>query len=265
MIRQSDRTTDAVYDHPIWYDILATPGTSREVDVLQAIARRCGCGGANELWLEPACGTGRYLRVLAGRGQRVQGFDLAEPMIDYASSSLSKRRLGRRAKVFRADMADFESHLEPGSVDFAFNTFSSIRHLQSDRQLIAHLTQMSRVLRPDAVYLVGHSLHRSGQPSEEDVWIAQRGRCRITLMQNYLPPEPGTSGNRTETVICHMMIEKPSGVTHLDEVYRLRTYTQQQWLKVLSATPLRRLQVLDASGRPGENRDLPYQYEVLGI
>ena len=62
---------ERLYDDPAVYDILHTPGTAREIDVLEFIEATCGQPGGR--WYEPACGTGRYLRVAAGRGRRVGG------------------------------------------------------------------------------------------------------------------------------------------------------------------------------------------------
>ena len=58
------------YRLPAWYDILHAAGTAEEVDGLEAIASRWvrPASRGPMRWLEPACGTGRYLRVIAGRG-----------------------------------------------------------------------------------------------------------------------------------------------------------------------------------------------------
>jgi SAM-dependent methyltransferase len=264
MNRDAMDKADAIYDQPAYYDILATPGTASECNVLQSVAEEYGKNGRHRRWLEPACGTGRYLRLLAARGQPVLGFDISAPMLDYARRSLKRRGLQRSARVFQADMRDFEANVRPQSIDFAFNTFSSVRHLMSDTDLLAHLGQMAHCLKHDAVYLMGLSFHQPHAVAEEDVWTANRGRCHITLIQNYLPPGASGKSRRIETVICHMMVERPSGVTHLDETYHLRTWTEPQWLKVLQRSALQRLAVLDSRGRPRGDRVLPYHYEVLG-
>ena len=249
-----------IYAHPVSYDILATPGTAAEVDVIRRIAAARGFGPGKGLWLEPACGTGRYMRVLAARGQRIAGFDLSAAMVDYARRTLERRGLAPRTRVFRADMCDFSRKIRPASVDFAFNTYSSIRHITDGRGLARHLREMAGVLRDGGAYLVGLDFHRPGTGTEEDVWIASRGRRRVTQMVNYLPPAPG---QRIETAVSHVMIERPRGVEHLDLLYELRTYTEREWLAALGRSPLKRAASLDMRGRPRDGRDLPYQYELL--
>ena len=68
----------SLYADPMVYDILYTPGTAGEVSAFEMLEKRFASGRLkkNRLWFEPACGTGRYLRVAQNRGRRVVGFDL---------------------------------------------------------------------------------------------------------------------------------------------------------------------------------------------
>ncbi|MBC8425392.1 class I SAM-dependent methyltransferase [bacterium] len=150
-----------MYDQARIMDILATPGTAAEADVLERIYRCFGPPGApgrsSTVCLEAACGTGRYLRVLAGRGWRVLGFDSSAAMIAYARDTLRRRGLSRRAHVFRARLADFSSFVTPGSVHLAFIPDNSLRHLGSDREGLAHFEGVARCLVPGGLYVVGLS------------------------------------------------------------------------------------------------------------
>lgn len=49
----------------------------------------------------------------------------------------AKARLPQGARIFRADMTDFSRHVPPASIDFAFNPINTVRHLQSDRAMLA--------------------------------------------------------------------------------------------------------------------------------
>lgn len=248
-----------MYHHPNLYDILATPGTAAEIDVLDRLHRRFGTARSPATALEPACGTGRCLRVLAGRGWRVHGFDRDPAMIDYARRRLGHLGLGRRARLRVADMACRRLDVPDGSVDLAFIPDNSLRHLMSDRAVRDHLAGVARALRPGGLYVVGLSLvPPGGDPPEEDVWSAARGRCRVTQIVNYLP-----AAGRREHVLSHLMVERPRGVEHLDEAYELRTYTDRQWTRLLAGGPLERATVLDRFGRPRDGRGLAYQLEVL--
>jgi SAM-dependent methyltransferase len=254
-----------LYADPALYDILYTPGTAREVDVLEKVERDFTPGGKlrqNRLWLEPACGTGRYLRVAAGRGRRCVGFDLDEGQLEYAR----RRKSARPIKYHRADMRDFVAAcgLKPASVAFAFNPVNSLRHLDSDRALLEHLQQMATVLAPGAVYVVGISLTDYDWLSEEeDLWEGRRGSCHVSQLVNYLPPEPGTPRARIETVLSHLTVTRPSGVQHLDDRYDLRCYDEEQWSRLIGHSALARVGSFDAHGRPLDGRRLPYQLEVL--
>lgn len=245
------------YGDPSLYDILAVPGTAAEADLLEKLAS-CLCGPPPWRWLEPACGSGRFLRLLGGRGHRILGFDLDPAMVEYANRGLRRRGLLRRARAVVADLGDCAAVASAGSIDLAFIPDNSIRHLRSDAALQAHLDGMARLMAPRGIYVVGISLaDPAGDPPEEDVWTARRGRCRVTQVVNYLPE------GREERVLSHLMIVRPGREEHLDLTYVLRTWTEDQWSAELRRSGLCRLHVLDRNGRPRDGRSLPYQLEVL--
>ncbi|MFG0285847.1 MAG: class I SAM-dependent methyltransferase [Phycisphaerales bacterium JB039] len=221
------------YDDPSLYDILHAPGVAREVDGLQRIERRFGPPRPG-VWLEPACGTGRYLRVAARRGRRVIGFDLSEEMIAYARRRVE--RLGpeveRRTRLFVADMATFDQQpamrrAGRGRITFAFNLINTFRHLESTPAALGHLEAMRRTLAPGGIYVLGISLaaYGSEQPSEE-LWEARRGRTQVRHVAQYLPPSPG---GRFEMAHNILVVSRPG---REDEVraskFRLRTYSASQ-------------------------------------
>ena len=261
----SDR--QGLYADPVVYDILYTPGTAGEVTAFEKLEREFASGSSaiDRLWFEPACGTGRYLRVVQGRGRRIAGFDLDKGQLDYA---LGRSKVPPRA-LFQADMTDFstaarKSGLKPGSVDFAFNPVNSIRHLGSDQAMLAHFEQMAVFLKPGAVYVVGLSLtDYAWLMPEEDLWQTARGRCKVSQLVNYLPPEPGTAKNRTEQVISHLTVERPNRTEHFDDTYDLRCYDQKQWRDLIAKSRLDHAGSFDAFARPRAGRVLAYQLEVL--
>jgi len=254
-----------LYADPSIYDIIATPGTARELDVLERIDRQYGRGaGRGAVWLEPACGTGRLVRLVAQRGRRVLGFDLSHTQVAYAKDTLRRRGLDRRAKVFVADMISFAAVVPARSIDFAFNTVNTIRHLMSDRAMLTHFDQMAQVLKAGGLYAVGVSFtDYASYMSDEDVWQGTRGPCRVTHIINYLPSEHGGARARRENVICHLMVKRPSSITHIDGQFDLRTYDEKQWLSLLRRSALKRVAVLDEKGKQRGDRQLPYQIELL--
>lgn len=251
------------YEDASVYDILHAPGTRDELDGLERIEQRfvLDQGGARADWLEPACGSGRLLRLAAQRGRRVVGLDLEEGMIAYARERLERAGLARRAHLFVADMTDFRAHVTR-PVSLAFNTINTFRHLASDRDAIAHLQQVKRVLAPRAVYAVGlGTTRRDWAEPVEDVWRAKRGRVTVTQAVQYLPP-PARS--RNETVISHITVETPSGERHIDSTYHLRTYTRAQWWSLVRAAGLRVHAVVDELGDDAHAPDDGYAIYVLG-
>lgn len=263
----SGSNRQGLYADPMVYDILYTPGTAGEVSAIEKIERRFARGrlAKGRVWFEPACGTGRYLRVAQGRGRRVAGFDLDEGQLAYA-----RRRLdGPPGALFTADMTDFsaaalKAGFSPGSVDFAFNPVNTIRHLDSDKAFLAHFNQMAEIMKPGAVYVVGLSLtNYEYLMPEEDLWQTARGRCRVSQLVNYLPPEPGTATGRVETVISHLTVERPRGTEHFDDTYGLRTFDQKQWRDLIGRSRLEHAGSFDAFAEPAGERTLNYQLEVL--
>jgi hypothetical protein len=164
-----------------------------------------------------------------------------------------------------------------GGADLAFNLVNSVRHLRGDSQVTTHLEQMARILRPGGIYVVGISLASSSGETkgaaaddarfEEDVWRGTRGGCRVTQIVNYLPPHFHSPRrercSRWETVVSHLVIERSGGVEHRDHRYELRTYTQEQWRRLVDRSSLRHVASVDAGGRPLEDRIPPYQLEIL--
>lgn len=261
-----------LYADPMIYDILYSPNTAVEVKAFERVERLFAQGplAHNRLWFEPACGTGRYLRVAAGRSRNAVGFDLDCGQIEYAQKRVKLPPAGVSSQqFFQADMSNFldaasRVGLPECSVDFAFNPVNSIRHLASDKLMLKHLNQMARILKHGSLYVVGISLtDYDWLLPEEDLWQNARGRCKVSQLINFLPPEPGTSKARIETAISHLTVTRPSGEEHFDDTYDLRTYNTAQWQKLIAKSDLKHVGSFDAWGKPLGDKSLPYQLEVL--
>ncbi|MDX2146167.1 MAG: class I SAM-dependent methyltransferase [Planctomycetota bacterium] len=264
---------DSIYDMPVLYDVLHTPGTSKEVTGLEKIAKRfCQLPARSDprrgrapVWLEPACGTARYLRVAARRGYQVRGVDLSEPMLAYAADRFKALGVARRARFIPGDITRLDELLPPHSVDFAFNMINSIRHLRSDRDMISHLNAMARVLRPGGVYVVGLSLSCYGfEAPTEDIWRGVRGRCRVTQTIQYIPAtaRQGTSG-RFEQVISHLHVETPARDSHVTTTYSLLSFDLEQWSRTIDRTQMTLEAVVDEHGRDTPPAEPGYAIYVL--
>ncbi len=238
------------YEDPSIYDILHSPSTGEDCEVLEGLFERyVASNGVKGSWLEPACGSGRFLRVLGGRGRRILGFDQNRKMVEYARRRLRKLGLSSRARVFVASMESFAAKVPAASVALAFNTINTIRHLESDEAFLAHFSEMARVLAPGGVYVVGMSLSAYGEEEpSEDAWEGRRGRCRVHQLVQYLPPEAGGAGSRAEQVLSHLTIERPSRTEQRDHRYALRCYDKKQWHALIRKSALRIVEVTSDEG-----------------
>lgn len=257
-----------LYADPVIYDTLHTPGTAEELDALERIAARTvRTPSSDQRWLEPACGSGRCVRLAAARGTPAIGFDLDADMVAYTNERLARAGLEGIAAAVVADMRTCvdQGPIEPEAFDFAFNTINSFRHLMNDRDALAHLDQIARALTPGGVYAVGLSTAAYGLEFPiEDVWHAARGTLAITQTVQFIPPTGPRGGSRVERVHSHLMIERPTGSEHRDSTYALRTYSLEQWLELIDQSPLDLIHTTDHAGAPCEPDAPGYRIFVLG-
>jgi SAM-dependent methyltransferase len=253
------------YDDPLIYHVLHLQGTGAEVRVFERIARRHASRAAHGplRWLEPASGSGRYLHALAARGHRGIGIDMSAPMNTFAAAEAKKLGVGKRLEFITAPMERFE--LGRANVDVAFNPINSIRHLTTDKAVLAHLACVKRSLRPGGVYLVGVEVTPPGiaQPTE-DVWQGRIAGLSVHQFVSYLPPE---GRSRREAVISHKTVIQGRGNAkterHIDSVYHLRTYTKEQWLRLLNASGWEIAACYGPTGRQKRFEPVGYCLQVL--
>ncbi len=238
---------EGFYDEPMLYDVLHGKGTAGEVRGLRHLADRLGLDPAGP-WLEPACGSGRYVRAAVAQGVRISAFDLSEAMIEYARS----RMHDGDADKFRLAVADMRtfvaSDFAPGwTFELAFNPINTIRHLETDADLLAHLERIHDALRPGGVYAVGMSLSVYGfeQPSE-DTWAGTRGSLKVTQVVQYTPAPGGR--DRMEQVHNVLAVTRPSGNQIIPSAYGLRSYDREQWEAVLAQSPFSIRGCVDEAG-----------------
>ncbi len=242
---------NTLYQDAEVYDILHAPGTAKDVAGLARIERLYAKAPATAAWLEPACGSARYLLAAAAKGRKVIGFDLAPGMIDYAKARFKERSLTRKANLFVADMADFASHVKPGSVSLAFNLINSIRHLDTDAALDAHFCDIATSLHKGGVYAVGISLSEYGlEPPSEDVWQGKRGATHVHQVVQFEPPtiKGRSKAARIERVFSHLTITRKKQASTATATYALRCYDLEQWRAAIDRSPLRELATCDERG-----------------
>lgn len=233
------------YDHPAWYDVLHAPGTAAQVDMLERLHRQYGNGGMR--FLEPACGTGRHLRVLAQRGYDATGYDINDHMLDYARRRLQRLGLSN-AHVLHGDMTTFQQNAR---FDVAFNLINTFRHLVKPADVRAHLDCIGASLRRGGLYILGVDLvDYDCVQHQEDVWAAQRGSCRVDHVMMSLPP---TRRQRIERIINHITVTTPKRQVYFSSAYALRSYDLRQWKATLKESPFEQVASFDFEGaRLGE-------------
>ena len=246
-----------MYHLPSYYDILNTPGTADDITLYERIARQFNVTANN--WLEPGCGTGRHLRVLSRRGYHAWGYDNDAEMLAYATRSLKKR--GLMARLYQASMDRFIEPVQRVAFDVAINPHSTIRHLDSERKILAHLNQISACLRPGGLYIVGLSLSRYGIDRKvTDRWLATRGCVHVRQDITYTPP---SQGKRVEYVDSRLTITRPSRIEKHIDGYRLRTYDAKQWERTVHRSMLKTVAILDERGDRSNGKFQAYQLHVL--
>ena len=215
------------YADPALYDALHAEGTDDEVWLLDRLARLHGNGGRTAL--EPACGTGRYLAGLLRRGWLAHGYDLSPKMVAYARRRLA--RYGARACVERGDMISFKPKR---TYDFAFNLLSTFRHLQSERDALAHLRVTEAALNPGGLFILGLDLAVYGEDlPDEETWTARAGGRTLTHVMMTLPP---TARRRRERVINFVTVPQKTRTRVLESAYDLRSYSAGELANLILKT-----------------------------
>jgi SAM-dependent methyltransferase len=214
------------YDYPQYYDLAFRGETRPEADFIEAACRKY-CPFAVRRLLEPACGSGRLIVELAGRGYRLTGFDLRRPMLSYVCRRLARRRL--RATLFRADMADFRL---AGRVDAAYNTFDSFRHLLSEQAARRHLECVAGSLRPGGIYILGfHLLPPDAAEECIERWTERRGRTRVSVTLRVLATD---RRRRLETLRASVLVRGEKKELRLRDDFQFRLYTAAQFRRLLA-------------------------------
>ena len=260
------RHADFYHDAEV-YDALHAPGTGGEAMVVAKLARRLtGKPRGTLRFYEPACGTGRHLVALARRGHACVGVDLEPGMVAFAQREAKRTGVAERASFVCGDMTQV---VLDGSerVDAAFCLINSIRHLMSDRAMLAHLRSVRASLLPGGVYIVGIELIEPdlAQPSE-DVWSGRKHGVRVKQVVQYLPPE---AGERVETVISTMLVRRVGtggrrgSEQQVDSSYALRTYTPSQWGAIIAKAGLEVAGVFNAEGVPRPKVTIGYYLWAL--
>jgi SAM-dependent methyltransferase len=217
------------YDYPQYYDV-APPGyTKREADFIEAACRKYCLFEAHRL-LEPACGAGRLITELAARGYELVGFDLSQQALTYLRRRLARHRF--HAETFKADMSDFRLSR---SIDAAYCTVNTFRHLLTEQAARGHLECIARSLRVGGIYVLGlHLLSSHVQEENTRRWTQQRGKRKVTVTRRVVRPR---LCRRVEDRRVCLLVRHGSNEVRLRHEFQLRTYTVSQFRRLLASVP----------------------------
>lgn len=186
-----------------------------------------------EAVMDPACGPGVMLEPYARRGCRVAGSDLHPGMVAEA-----RRRLkGRDAEVRPGDMRELA--FRSGPFDLVVNLSSSVGHLRTDRDVVAHLHSVARHTRTGGIYLLGVTVFEPSDPDDE-LWVLYEseptplpsgGTAAVRYESLYRAPR-----RRRERIRVVVLASGVSGLPPaFTEEYTLRTFSARAVRRVVGA------------------------------
>ncbi len=187
--------------------------------------------------LDVACGTGVHLAAFADLFERVEGLDLAEPMLEIAARRLPGTEL------HHGDMRSFGLD---GTFDAVVCMFSSIGYLRTEEDLNASVATMARHLTPGGVVVV-------------EPWYFPD-----TFIDGYVSGHALTRDNRTISRVSrstreggatrmeiHYVVADAQGVEHRSEVDLLTLFTRDQYEAAYSRAGLKVDHVASENSGPG--------------
>ena len=129
--------------------------------------------------------------------------------------------------------------------DGAYCTVDTFRHLVTDQEAVSHLQSVNRALIGNGIYILGlHVLPRRGVRNKVFRWQGERGRLRVNTTIKVLKVD---SRKREETLAYILRVSKPSDTSTYRSVYKLRTYTLDQFKKIAATGGFEIRSVYDVS------------------
>jgi len=218
--------TAPLYDSPEVYDVAFGWDLTLELEFVEACFLKHVIDPVRRI-VEPACGTGRILAALAGRGYEVLGYDRSPEMVAFANAKL-KKWAGR---VMRGEMATFHP---PGTFDAAINLVNSIGYLLDDEAMASHLACVAEAVRPGGVYLV--QLSYAGEPPEQACfgpWPNSRAGLRTELTWRVVREDPVEKRSHQ---LCRIIVTSGQERRVIEESHLLRCWTQEDFDRLIEGS-----------------------------
>ncbi|MEM9419377.1 MAG: class I SAM-dependent methyltransferase [Planctomycetota bacterium] len=235
------------YETPVYYDIIFDVDTEKEARFLEqchelhATPRNDPKDGAPRPLsiLEPACGSGRLMAELAGRGHQVAGVDLSAGMLDFARKRFKQEHV--TGDMLEAPMQDFDLRdaAPPGGFDLAHILVSSFKYLQTDTDAAACLNCVCDHLRVGGVFVLG--LHTTEPDQTERVlerWRAQHHDLDVICTIRSDPPDYRKRTEAMRSRIVARDLKRPAAEPkRYESNWTFRTYSPGQLRSLLRKAP----------------------------
>ena len=215
MITHKETDAFELYSHPEIYDIAFSWDLSEEIRFFNRVFETQVPFSVKRI-LEPACGTGRMLRALAGGGFKVTGYDDNPFMVRYAEDSIAAD--GKYARVTLADMVSAEI---PGEFDAAVNSINSIGYLHSDDEIVSHFRTTGSSLRENGVYVLHLNFAHKGELPAGDFWTLERSGIRVSTLWRILNEDRET---KLSHQVCTFEVEQNGKMDRFEERHTLRLW-----------------------------------------
>ena len=209
-----------IYSLPRFYDIAFSWDVTSEVEFFISLFKKHVPFEVRHI-LEPACGTGRFLRSFPRYGYRITGYDRSQRMVAYAKRKVAESGYQNDARVFLDDMV---SANYPGAFDAAINSINSIGYLWSDKDVVSHFVNTGDSLKKNGIYIVHLSCaYDSGLPEAEsgDSWSLERDGIHVKTTWRSEKDDPKTKRSHQ---ICLMEIDDHGRKIHLEDRHTLRLW-----------------------------------------
>jgi SAM-dependent methyltransferase len=224
-----ETTHASIYDFPNYYDLVFGSDTASEMRFLKQCFARYVSFPVKRVF-EPACGTGRLIYRFGKQGFEVGGIDLNPKAVDFCNLRLEKHAI--RGRALHGDMSDF-SVSKP--FDACFNTINSFRHLHSESAAVGHLECVAQATKVGGIYALGlHLTPTEGEACDTESFSVSRGH--LTINTDMWPIEK-LPKKRMERFGIRFDIYTPTQSMRIDDVLELRSYTAQQFRKLLKSVP----------------------------
>ncbi|MEM7019266.1 MAG: class I SAM-dependent methyltransferase [Pseudomonadota bacterium] len=174
-------SNQSIYDYPLYYDILFGWDRTLEADFYSTTLKLYSIEPDDKV-LEVGCGTGQIARKLAKRGWQMTGLDLSSEMTSFMIQCATTKQLTITA--INDDMRYFSE----AGYDAAICPMSTVRLLQTDEDMLAHLQAMSSALRVNGIYILDIYLTplEGEDEGDPDSWSMSRDSIEITANDEYI-------------------------------------------------------------------------------